>query len=350
MNRLRNKDLTTLIKAIEVLNADVDMRTLPERALASVASVVDADSVAFTGFRYGGELSGLVWDGSDAISPEEMEIFAAHVHEQPLFSAFLIERRSETLKITDIVPRAKFERTGLYNEFYRRVGVKNQLVSPLKVAKDLLVTCSINTARPDFSQRDETVMNLIAPHLNAAIRNAFTYDRLSAALETSECGVIAMDSDGRIAFVSEFARQLLNAYFPAERGLADSLPEPLSSWLRQGRNDSRNGEFQMPLTPLKIVNQIGELTVRQTYNHQTRESTLLLEARSHPSPEKFEILGLTKRESEILFLIAQGKADGDIAQLCGISSRTVHKHVANIYTKLGVETRTAAMLRALEAM
>ena len=57
---------------------------------------------------------------------------------------------------------------------------------------------------------------------------------------------------------------------------------------------------------------------------------------------------LTPREQEVLFWIAQGKTNSEISVLCGISVRTVHKHVEHIYQKLGVETRTAAMLRAIE--
>jgi len=57
---------------------------------------------------------------------------------------------------------------------------------------------------------------------------------------------------------------------------------------------------------------------------------------------------LTPREAEILFWVTNGKTNDVIATICDISPRTVHKHVEHIYQKLGVETRTAAMLRGLE--
>ena len=106
----------------------------------------------------------------------------------------------------------------------------------------------------------------------------------------------------------------------------------------------------MPPEPLKIKNAKGELTVRLMYNDTTRERTLLLDEKKNLSSKVLEQLDITRRESEILFLITQGKSDDAIATLCGISPRTVHKHVENIYTKLGVETRTAAMLRAMEIL
>ena len=56
---------------------------------------------------------------------------------------------------------------------------------------------------------------------------------------------------------------------------------------------------------------------------------------------------LTEREREVLQWLSGGKTDRDIADILGISPRTVHKHLQRIYEKLGVETRTAAVARAL---
>ena len=63
-----------------------------------------------------------------------------------------------------------------------------------------------------------------------------------------------------------------------------------------------------------------------------------------------ESLDLTPRVAETLLWIAQGKTNGDIATILGISEATVKKHVLEIFSKLGVETRTAASLRALEVL
>jgi len=56
---------------------------------------------------------------------------------------------------------------------------------------------------------------------------------------------------------------------------------------------------------------------------------------------------LTPREREVLHWLATGKTDGEIAALLSLSPRTVQKHLEHIYVKLGVETRTAAVTRAL---
>ena len=56
---------------------------------------------------------------------------------------------------------------------------------------------------------------------------------------------------------------------------------------------------------------------------------------------------LTAREVDVMRWLAGGKTDRDIGDILGISPRTVHKHLQRIYEKLGVECRTAAVIRAL---
>ena len=56
---------------------------------------------------------------------------------------------------------------------------------------------------------------------------------------------------------------------------------------------------------------------------------------------------LTPREQEVLRWLAAGKTDRDIGDILDISPRTVHKHLQRVYEKLGVETRTAAVVRAM---
>lgn len=56
--------------------------------------------------------------------------------------------------------------------------------------------------------------------------------------------------------------------------------------------------------------------------------------------------GLTLREGEVMSWLACGKTDAEIAALLSISPRTVQKHLEHIYVKLGVETRTAAVMRS----
>ena len=73
--------------------------------------------------------------------------------------------------------------------------------------------------------------------------------------------------------------------------------------------------------------------------------TLLLLAQATMSSgdsARLQQAALTQRESEVLSWLAKGKTNRDIAEILGMSPRTVNKHLEHIFSKLGVETRSAA--------
>jgi DNA-binding NarL/FixJ family response regulator len=59
--------------------------------------------------------------------------------------------------------------------------------------------------------------------------------------------------------------------------------------------------------------------------------------------------GLTAREVEVLRALASGKTNRAIGNALGISEKTVARHVANIFTKLGLSSRAAATAYAYQA-
>ncbi len=68
------------------------------------------------------------------------------------------------------------------------------------------------------------------------------------------------------------------------------------------------------------------------------------------SPEPLYTLGLSPRVAEVLLWVAQGKTNAEIGIILGISESTVKKHLLEIFIQLGVETRSAATLRAIEVL
>jgi DNA-binding NarL/FixJ family response regulator len=61
-------------------------------------------------------------------------------------------------------------------------------------------------------------------------------------------------------------------------------------------------------------------------------------------------LGVTAREAEVLLWVAQGKSNADIGTILGMSEKTVKQHLGSVFQKIGVESRNAATLRALEIL
>lgn len=143
--------------------------------------------------------------------------------------------------------------------------------------------------------------------------------------QTLDRAVVLADRSGRVVFATRLATSLLHRHFPGWDGAA--LPAALGT-------------------------SAGPLRVRR-FSEAGRDdlASLVLEERAaQPGPSALLALGLTPREAEVLFWIAEGKANGEIAVILGASVRTIHKHVENLFRKLGCESRNAATVIALELL
>jgi non-specific serine/threonine protein kinase len=80
---------------------------------------------------------------------------------------------------------------------------------------------------------------------------------------------------------------------------------------------------------------------------------LLVEAPTVPRPGDAagapDRMGLTRREHEVLRLLADGRSNRSIAEALSLSERTVENHVLHILTKLNLESRTAAATFAVRS-
>ena len=87
------------------------------------------------------------------------------------------------------------------------------------------------------------------------------------------------------------------------------------------------------------------MSARSTF--PARNQSLLSGPRSL---ELWQRRGLTRREADVLRWLTIGKTNPEISIILGISRLTVKTHVAHIFAKLDVETRTAASVRAMELL
>ncbi|MDA8097790.1 MAG: DNA-binding response regulator [Desulforudis sp.] len=69
---------------------------------------------------------------------------------------------------------------------------------------------------------------------------------------------------------------------------------------------------------------------------------------SQPPGQELHHLGLTRREVEVLRMVAEGKSNRAVANALYISEKTVKNHLTNIFHKIGVSDRTQAVLYAIK--
>ena len=162
-------------------------------------------------------------------------------------------------------------------------------------------------------------------------------------------GAISLAINGRVQFMTERAEQLLSQYFLPYA--PHSLPEPLQCWFKH-QISRLTSDVPSPCLSLKIE-QAGRQLIVHLIPNPIREQYLLLLEEQEPqsfSIVALELLGLSKREAEVLFWVAKDKSNAEIAKVLDCCEGTVRKHMEHIHRKIGVQTRTGAVIIALEKL
>ncbi len=123
--------------------------------------------------------------------------------------------------------------------------------------------------------------------------------------------------------------------------------------LRQGMNLGADDYLTKPVAREELLDAVKTRLARKKI-HQAEVQSAHSAGGFNPdfsSPQPLaDKLGLTPKESEVLLWVSQGKGNADVATLLGMAEKTVKKHLGNVFAKLGVESRNAAGLRALEVL
>ena len=101
-----------------------------------------------------------------------------------------------------------------------------------------------------------------------------------------------------------------------------------------------------PLSPEQAAETLGEESRGGLFDADAVAA--VLEAAGQPVPRIERPAGLTEREAEVIALLARGLQTKQIAGALGISAKTADRHIEHAYRKIGVSTRAAAALFAME--
>ncbi len=284
------------------------------------------------------------------------EAFDRLLGSHPLVRHHLRHPHSRAIRLSDCIADTDFRRSELFGVYYAPLGLDRVLLLPLAWEPGRLSGIVLNRAGRDFSDDELGLLEALRPQVVALYRQA-------VANACSECATSLLHGiagDGRIAAITldrDFG--IVDASGPALAWLAEIarrhssprlgpvLPAPVLQWLRaQVSEAAACGEERRSAS---LVDESGgaRLVLHCLPRSCPSGCTVLIERDGSGSRAIAPPPRLTPRQTEILGWIAAGKTDECIAQLLGVSRRTVGKHLQNMYRRLGVENRTGAVMRAL---
>jgi DNA-binding NarL/FixJ family response regulator len=198
----------------------------------------------------------------------------------------------------------------------------------------------------DYVTKPIAIEEMLA-RIRVHLANARLTQSARAALDVSGRYLLAVNDAGKIMWATPQAQKLLADTLAVNADDDFVLPDPMPQWLDQAQKGKASSKAAvMAAFP-------GNEQLRLQYMGKLGPNEFLLRLAKDSgadTPAEFSSeLGLTTREGEVLQWLSKGKTNRDIAQILGLSPRTVDKHLEQIYSKLGVENRTAAAAIAVNA-
>ena len=191
----------------------------------------------------------------------------------------------------------------------------------------------------DYVTKPIVIEEMLA-RIRVHLANARMTQSAQTALDVSGRFLMAVSRQGKIMWATPQAQKLLSDNLPPDASNELVLPQPMLQWLDQaqkGKAESKASALaSFPNNEALRLQYMGKLGADEFLLRLAKDS-------GTSTPLEFSRdLGLTTREGEVLSWLSKGKTNRDIAQILGLSPRTVDKHLEQIYSKLGVENRTAA--------
>jgi DNA-binding CsgD family transcriptional regulator len=247
---------------------------------------------------------------------------------------------------SDVASRPEIEHLSLYEEFYRPLGIRHQLMIPLEARSSHMIYLALNRSGASFSEQDRALLTALQPHVSHALqcvrdmqRLQSTVSSLTTFVDTLNQGIICVSADHRIRWASKRARSFLQTYLLSPSN-GVHVPEPVKKWLVQTEQSTTS-----PRSSMVIQSQTGRLIIYALKEKKER-FLFLEEVPQQPKFEELKSCGLTDRETEVLGWIQRGKSNEETATILGMGAQTVKKHLERIYSVLGVTNRTEAALKA----
>jgi len=200
----------------------------------------------------------------------------------------------------------------------------------------------LNSGGVDYLTKPIDPNELIA-RMKVHLSNAKLTNSAQSALDSTGQHLLTVSSEGQLLWATPQANALLAKAGADEYWQQQQLTQQMCQWMIHN---------PLPEQQISLQKLPYSLSLKLIQYQANSDILLRLIDGQKPSNEKIleRALSLTLRESQVLYWIAQGKTNREIAQILNMSPRTVNKHLEQIFPKLAVDNRTAAAAVALRVL
>jgi DNA-binding CsgD family transcriptional regulator len=302
-----------------------------------------------------------VWPRGVRLPPVDAAVIERERALNPLVRWLAADRSLRAWRLVDVASVAGMSGAGGEAPPWGTLPVRYQMVMRLASPDGRLHAAVLARGRAEFDDGERRRVELMWPHLVQRLRDArraVRHGRGAAPGERgrAERGIVLLDDDLQVLLATEQARLWLGEYFGAQTSMGLALPPvrpwlppAVLDWVRRRVEGERLAMREPVIDRDPLVCQRGDrcLVVDLVVDLGRGEHLLTLVEEALAAPTSaLGGLGLTARETEVLSWVAQGKTNREIGMILGASERTVQKHLERVFQKLGVESRTAATLKA----
>ena len=308
--RLGQRDINSLLEFLRKIYEVRGLGSFRRHVVSGLQNLVPSEIIAYNEVNLRTQHNEVVYDRPEAMNlPDADRIFDRYIPEHPLISYRKSTLGHNAVKISDLVSAAHFHQLGLYYEFFRRIGIEDQMALTLPSPRPVVVGIALNRSRPNFSERDRLLLNLAYPHLLQAYRNTEAWTRLTEetglirdTLEESQVAVVVLTRANRVQTITSQARLLLAKYLPGQLSLGEALPELLMRWVKWQCARLASSTDAPPRREPLVLGHDGKHLIVRLFSSQSQ--TVLLLDEPTATTEDMDSLGLTRREEEVLAWVA----------------------------------------------
>lgn len=348
-------DLKKLLNLVATLYGAQDERDYAARAVRVLCELVPNELAAFNHIDTRRNFSQFVASNPTDPAFKNMEGFHLHIHEHPVIRHVARTGIYSPEQISDHSSLTDWSENPLHREFFVPGGhaEEDQISFILPGFDPKGIMCGFNMQRKwgAFTARDKELVTLLYPHLHQAFQSArrltVLRDRAllcEGFLDRSTAALVRVAHDSSVLWMTAAAERLL-----AEASLAcvgPHLPTALHRWLQPMLAivaSPASGDPPAQWEPLRLTTPRGILDARASAQSDggllltlLASWTTTIPADAAPAPPLPKV---TRRQEQVLELLAQGLSVKEVAAKLGITYYTAQEHVAALYAALGVNTR-----------